>query len=54
MDSDDFMSYDRLEKQIEFLKENPDIGVVASRVKYSVTKKLPCTVVLKDMLNGVF
>ena len=39
MDSDDFMSYDRLEKQIEFLKENPDIGVVASRVKYRCNEK---------------
>ena len=34
MDADDFSFPERLEKQIAFLKENPEIGLVGSTVKY--------------------
>lgn len=33
MDSDDFSSVDRLQLQYQFLKDNPDYGLVASRVR---------------------
>ncbi|MCG6189626.1 glycosyltransferase family 2 protein [Maribellus maritimus] len=34
MDADDVSSPNRLEKQLQFLRENPDIGLVGSTVRY--------------------
>lgn len=60
MDADDVAAPNRLEKQIEFLDSNPDVGVLGSQFRYlgslksGVSSELPCEheQIFDDLINN--